>query len=688
MNQNNLKNIVRIKELLTQETMIDFSIFTNKEALSQISSWLEVFLKEARKDFAALLLMSPHDACYENTAFAYLTSGRPLGILYAFIETLNSVDAQDITRQIVEKFEPKIIAFTNEVMLNKKFYSLLTIALKKTRQASERRSIECLMTAMKHAGVLLDDTKRVRVARINKRLSTLGQKFENNSIDSRKTFSAYIVDESVLGYMPTADKSEAREMAKKQGNKKGYVFTLLPPHYAAIMKYCTDREIRKRFYNANTMVATQAPFDNRKLILEILTLRNAKARLLGHPHFARYALELRMAPSEKKVFELLDKIFKKARPAAQKECVLLEKYAKNHCEVRLSQESSFEEWDVSFYADRYRRTYFEFDEAKIREYFELSRIIDGLFLVCNKLYGLTFKKIHQGAYAKNVEVFEVYRNGECIAYYIADFFARPSKRGGAWCNVLREGYAYTKASRLIPIVINVMNFPKPTLATPSLLTHRDVETFFHEFGHAVHAMLSSKQLPNLNGFHVEWDFVEFPSQIFENWTWEKDVLKIIARHYKTNKSLPKKDADTLWKLKTWLGGYHVVRQNEFAYLDMVLHTRSVPRTVAALDILCARTVSQRTALPKQKDYRMYASFGHIFAGGYSAGYYSYLWAEILEADCYEKLRKEGILKRSTGTLFARKILEPGTSYHGEALFKSLMKRAPTIQPLLRKYSIV
>ncbi len=684
MKQNTTK--ISLQERLQNSGMIDFSQFTSPAALQESHILLKEYLSTAKERFKKLLKTPVPQASYESVVLPHLTSDSELGILFSFIDTLNSVNASDETRAIIEKFEPQMVAFGNEVSLSAPLYALLGAALKKTKRADEKRSIQLLMRDMKHAGVTLDDKKRKRVAAINKELSALGQKFENNVIDSRKLFSYVIENEAVLGYMPKADVNEAREMAQAKGKNGAFLFTLLPPQYAALMKYCTDRSIRQKFYEENNKIATSGKFDNRKLILKILSLRNEKAKLLGFKNFAQYALEIRMAPSEKKVLSVMDSVYKKALPAAKKEVALLDRFAHEECEVALARKEKFSEWDVPFYSDRYRRSYLKFDDAKLREYFELNVVIAGLFDVCKKLYGITFKEIQTGVYADGVRVYEVYRANKLVSYYVADFYARPSKRGGAWCNMLREGFVHNEKAAL-PIMINVMNFAKPSKEFPSLLMHRDVETLFHEFGHAVHAILSSNQLPNLNGFHVEWDFVEFPSQIFENWTWEKSVLNDFAKHYKTGAVLPQSDINAMWKLKTWLGGYHVVRQNEFGSLDMALHSVATPKSVAALDALCYKIVSKRTVLPKPKGYAMYASFGHIFAGGYSAGYYSYLWAEILEADCYEFLKKKGIVSASTGALFAQHILEPGTREPGIKLFTSLLKRNARVEPLLKKYGI-
>lgn len=679
-----------LRNLLEVPGMVNFDKIPQENVQAELAGALESFLNEAKADFKELLATAKNNANYTTIVLRYLTSGRSLSILYSFVDTLNSVSATEMTRALVEKFEPMVVAFGNEVLLSSDFYKLLTVVYTQKLSTLEKRSIELLMRDMRHAGVLLNEAKRKKISALNNELSSLAQKFENNVIDSRKQFSYHFADDTAFGLMPESDRAEAREQAAKI-KKDGYVFTLLPPQYSAIMKYCTTRAVRELFYNETNQVAAHGKFDNRPLVLKILSLRHQKAALLGHASFADYALEERMAKKPKAVFPLLDGVYKKAKKQAKAEVRNLEKFARNYKEAPLLVGSGMQEWDIAFYSDRYKRVHLAFDDAKLRDYFELTAVVEGLFAVSQRLYGLNFKEIKEGIYADGVRVFEVYKNGELLSYYIADFYARPSKRGGAWCNMLREGFiAGTGSERkhAVPIMINVMNFPKPTKEHPALLMHRDVETLFHEFGHAVHAMLSSTQLPNLNGFHVEWDFVEFPSQIFENWTWETSVLNLFARHYKTKKLLPKKDLASLWKLKTFFGGYHVVRQNEFGYLDMKLHSQKAPASVKALDALCEKLVSSRAVLPKPKNYHMYASFGHIFAGGYSAGYYSYLWAEILEADCYELLRKKGVLKKSTGALFAKHILAPGTREPGDKLFKGLMKRKAKIQPLLKKYGIL
>jgi len=381
-----------------------------------------------------------------------------------------------------------------------------------------------------------------------------------------------------------------------------------------------------------------------------------------------------MAESPKKVRKILSGFARNAREKAREEWVLLKDFSK------LKQ---FEMWDIPYYSEKLRHVCFHIDQKKLREYFPLEEVLRGLFETGKKLFGLTFRRIGAPQYAEDVLTYEVYEGEKLIAYFVFDLFARPEKRGGAWCNDLRS-----KRKGAVPIVVNVGNFAKGTASHPTLLTHTDVITMFHEFGHGLHVLLSKNQYPNTDGFHTEWDFVELPSQLLENWAWHQEGLKLFAKHYKTKKPLPQDLIFQLGESRVFLKGLFLLRQIEFGFLDFFLHTEPVSRSVPILDERILKIVNKYSVKRKFSSYKMYASFGHIFSGGYAAGYYSYLWAEILEADIFSRFAEKGVFDEKLGKKFKKEILEPGAKKNGAELFRSFMGRGPDSNSLLKKMGLI
>lgn len=657
--------------------LLDYAFLSNVQRLPGHKRELERMVREAMAQVKKVVSQSKQSVSFDSVINQILNVDQYLMNLYMFVDHLNSVNSSPVTRDIVNALQPKLVTLGNAVLMNRQLYELCEMLEKqKGLTADQRRSLELFMRDMRLEGVHTAASVRKKLAAINNQLVKISEKFSNNVLDSRKEFYYCFADDKLFPEMPETDRQPAKDEAKRRG-KDGYMFTLSPSSYGAVMKYCTDRTVRALFYKKANQVSSEGKLDNRKNILLLLKLRAQKAKLLGFKNFADYTLQTRSAPSVPAIMRQLRAVNAIAQRGAKKEIGTLKNFSK------LKQ---FAEWDISFYAEQYRRKEFQINEALVREYFPLDAVFNGLQFVVERLFGITLQRSTQKLYQSDVQGYEVYQNGQLLGYYIADFFAHEQKRGGAWCNDLRRG-RLTAEGRVLPIMVNVMNFPKPTKSTPSLLSIRDVETLFHEFGHALHMFLSATSYVNINGFCTELDFVEFPSQIFENWVWEPRVLQHFARHYRTGAPIPIDLINRLKKVKTFMGGYFVTRQNEFAMMDMTLHTAPVPTSVAALERIVKKAIASMSVLPKSPDNKMFASFNHIFAGGYSAGYYGYLWAEILEADAFEYIAKKGVLSRSAGREYSTKILSPGSRKPGLELFKNFMGREPDITPLLRKYGL-
>lgn len=668
----------KILKELSNKGFIDYKLLADGKSFSLYPKMLDNLLKESEAEFKKILKVQKREVNFTNVVEKYLEHDRKLGILYGFLDSLDNTNSSDTTRKLIEKFQPKMVEYGHKTGLNKDLFKLFLQIQKQRLTPDQKRSIELLIRNMKIAGISLPDAQRKILKKIDKDLSQLSMKFVNNSIDSRKEFYYEFKDLKGLEEMPKVDVDAAALEAKNRKSKAKYVFTLSPPSFAAILKYCSLREVRGLFYQKNLTVASSGKFDNRPLVIKILALRQKKAKMLGFKNYADFILQERMAESTKQIEKLLTKISGKAKKGATKEVTELAKFA---------QLKKLEEWDIAYYSEKYKQQKFKIESKELKKYFPLNKVLEGMFDIMGRLFGIEMKRIQLASYDPDVQAFEIHKKGKLLAYYLADFTARPSKKGGAWCNQLRAGYLSGNHYE-VPIIINVMNFPAATKTEPALLSHRDVETIFHEFGHGIHAMFSSKTYANLNGFGTEWDFVEFPSQILENWCWEMESLQLFAEHYETKKVLPLEMIQKLKRTQTFMSSYAVLRQLEFGMLDLYLHTHPAPKTVSQLDKVCTKIVNTYTVLKKYKGYSMYTSFDHIFAGGYAAGYYSYIWAEILEADVYLKMKRDGILKASTGAYYLEKVLAPGAKKPGMQIFRDYMRRNPDVSAFIKKHKLV
>lgn len=666
-------------QLISNPELIDYASLKKEEALRQFPELLDQLLDEAKKSFEELLEMPDEEISYTTFMEPFLVSDEDLSNLFKAVDSFNSTHSSIATRKIIGDFQPKLVDYQNKVSLNPELYKKLKHLEETNLSEDEKRSVQLVIRDLEVAGVHLPEEKREELKKINKELSDLSEAFSNNVIDSKAEFFYEIETDESLKEMPEEDLEMAREEAKKRNSNAEFVFTLSPPSHLAIMRYCANESIREIFHKRSNTVATKDNHNNRPLALRILKLREQKAKLMGFENFAQYILQERMAPNPQKVMETLEQVRQVAGKEALKNVEELKEY---------SGKADFKEWDISFYAEKLKKEKFHVDDKLLKPYFVFENVMSGLFGMVKTLFEVEMKPVNIKPYAEGAKAYEVYHQGELISYYFLDPFARPEKRPGAWANDIRSGYKRADGTKKLPIVINVCNFPKPTNGKPSLLTHRDVETIFHEFGHAIHVMLSSSQnLPNLSGFHTEWDFVEAPSQILENWTWEYEVLSLFAKHYQTNELISKELVDKLRASQNFMSGLFLIRQNEFGSLDYMMHTKPTPETVEALDEVCHTFYKEHALIPKFEGYSMYTAFTHIFAGGYCAGYYSYVWAEIMEADMYEKAKQLGILSPEFGKKYVEEILAPGAKKTAMELFVNFMGAEPYINALFKKHGI-
>lgn len=665
-----------LRKVLTTTGIIDYSFLGSNEALAVFPVVLDELLLEAKRTFENILDIPESKLDFKNTVEAYVNQDKELHLLFAFLNNFNATDSSDTTRKIINDFQPKITEYINTVSMHPTYYQRIKAVYAKEKNADteQQKCMELIIRDMEFAGVHLQGKKKARLEEINQQLALLSEKFTNNVLDDKKRFFYHFANDESLKEMPQEDMDSASEEAKRR-KLKGFVFTLSPPSIQAILKFCPDANIRKKFWLKNSTVASKGKFDNRPVILDILRLKEEKAKLLGKKNFADYVLQQRMAKNKAEVLDTLDYFATKSLPKATQELSELKKF---------SEKKDLKLWDIAYYSEKLLKEKYQVDEKVTRPYFALEATLKGLFQIVEKLFGITLKEIKLDSYAPDVRTFEVFLGKDKIAYFIFDAFARPQKQGGAWCNELRSRWR-TEGILELPIVINVMNCSK---STQPLLTHRDVETLFHEFGHALHLILGHNSYTNLSGFHTEWDFVELPSQLLENWTWEAKSLGLFAKHNKTGKPMPNALLASLKKSRIFMKGLFMLRQNEFGFLDFLLHSESVPKNKQELEEKCLRIANMYSIMKKPKTYKMFASFSHIFSGGYAAGYYSYLWAEILEADVFERFRNEGILNPKLGAEYRDKIIAPGATKSGYELFTSFVGRKPRPDALLKKMGII
>jgi peptidyl-dipeptidase Dcp len=532
-------------------------------------------------------------------------------------------------------------------------------------------------------GALLNEAEQQTLREIDKNLSRLQLEFGEHVLADTQIFSLHITDELALDGLPDSVKTAAEDLAKSK-EKEGWLFTLDYPSYVPFMKFSTQRSLREKMYKAFTSKGFQKNENNNEaIVLNIVRLRHQRAQLLGYENHAKYVLEERMAKSPATVFDFSQNILDKALPAAKAEMETLKTYGKEQLGL-----DRLEKWDGSFVGEKLRQATFNFEEEVLKPYLPLQACVKGMFEIAHKLYGLNFNEVNDiPVYHKEVSTYKVYdQKGAFVSYFYTDFHPRPGKRGGAWMTSFRSQYK-KDGHDYRPQIAIVCNFSLPTSKTPALLTFQELTTLFHEFGHALHGMLANTTYPSLSGTSVSWDFVELPSQIMENWCYEKEALSLFAKHYKDQSLIPMELVQKIKDQATFLEGMATLRQLSFGLLDMAWHSSS-PDEIKDVVAFENEAFKGTDLYPSVAESCMSTAFSHIFQGGYAAGYYSYKWAEVLDADAFEKFKEAGIFNSKVAADFKEFILSKGGSEDPMVLYKKFRGSEPKPEALLKRAGLL
>jgi oligopeptidase A len=628
-------------------------------------------------------------ATYESTFGALDEATEELEHAMAIIGHLEAVATTPALRDAHNAVQPDVSAFYAQIALDPELYKVLKAfaespALAKCSQA-ERRFVKLTLDDFKRHGAALAPEQKTRLEQISVELSKLTTQYSQNVLDATNAFELVFADESRLAGLPQSAREAARESAKGKG-VEGYRFTLQQPSYVAVMTYADDRSLRQQLYLAYNTRATTAPYDNRPLIADILRLRKEKATLLGFRNFADLNLEDRMAKNGATALAFIEDMRSRTLPHFERENRELLEF----CASLGDAPSALEPWDVAYYSEELRNARFDFDEEQLRPYFAVDRVLDGLFLLVERIYGLRVeRKLDAPRYHEEVRFYVVSdESGKQIGAFYADLYPRDEKRGGAWMADFITGMPGKRHVHHLGVMC--ANANPPVGNKPALLTHQDVETLFHEFGHLLHHLLGEPGVRSLAGTRVAWDFVELPSMIMENFGWERSILDLFARHYETNAPIPEELLAKLQRTRTFRAANAQMRQLGFAAMDLAMHI-DYDAERDGDPVAYARDVLQRySGVTLPRDYAMVAGFGHLFASpvGYAAGYYSYKWAEVLEADAFSRFAEAGVLSREVGIEFRQLILARGNEADPMELYKSFMGREPTPDALLARAGLL
>ena len=596
---------------------------------------------------------------------------------------LLSAETNDDMDALAQKMQPILTQHANDVRLNPRLFERIRYVHLHHRKLTpeEKMLLDNCYEGFVRSGALLDEAGKEYLRRLTEEASMLSLQFSQNLLKEQKAFTLDITDEAQLDGLPETAREAAALTAKEQG-KQGWVFTLDFPSYSPFMTYSTQRELRKQLYMARNTVCTHDNSENNLDICKrLINLRREMAQLLGYKTYADYVLKRRMATNTRNVYHLLNDLIDAYKPTAQKERDELRKLA--HKDV-----DKMKPWDAGFYSHKLQMKKYNIDAEMLRPYFELKNVIKGVFGLANKLYGITFKENKDiPVYHPDVKAYEVFdKDGSFLAVFYADFHPRKGKQGGAWMTEYQGQFIDKKGENVRPHVSVVMNLTKPTEEKPALLTLSEVETFLHEFGHSLHGMFANTRFESLSGTNVWWDFVELPSQFMENYSIEKEFLRTFAFHYKTGEPLPDELINRIVKSRNFMAATACLRQVSFGLLDMAYYTK---KDEFKDDIIPFEKKAWKKAILGEQlpDTCMTVQFSHIMAGGYAAGYYSYKWAEVLDADAFSVFKKHGIFDQKTAQRFRDEILSKGGTQHPMTLYKNFKGSEPTIDALLKRNGI-
>ena len=659
----------------------------------RLEDYEEALMEGIRRDDEEIQLITgnPDEPTFDNTLiFKDETKGEHyydlLDRASQVMACMMSCETNDEMEALAQKMSPILTKHANDVSMNPELFRRIKYVYEKHRELTpeETRLLENAYKGFVRSGALLNEEDKEKLRKLTEEVGLLTLQFSQNLLKERKAFEMHITDEEQLDGLPDTARDAAR-MEAKQREKDGYVFTLDFPSYSAFLTYSTKRELRKKMYMAyNTLCTKDNSENNIDICKRLINLRREIAQLLGYKTYADYVLEERMATNATNVYDLLDRLVDAYKPTAEKEQEELKTIA------RKMEGDDFEmmPWDMSFYSHKLKMECYNLDAEMLRPYFQLDKVIDGVFGLATTLYGITFKENAEiPVYHPDVKAYEVFdKNGEYLAVFYADFFPRKGKQGGAWMTEFQGQWIDRKGNNIRPHVSVVMNFTKPTEEKPALLTLGEVETFLHEFGHSLHGMFANTRFASMSGTNVWWDFVELPSQFMENYSIEKEFLNTFAFHYKTGEPMPDELIERIVNSRNFMVATACLRQVSFGLLDMAYYTKE---TAFEDDIIpFEKKAWEKAILGKQlEDTCMTVQFSHIMAGGYAAGYYSYKWAEVLDADAFAVFKREGIFNSDTAQRFRDCILSKGGTDHPMTLYKNFKGAEPTIDALLERNGI-
>jgi len=638
-----------------------FSRFTATDYLPAIEKAIAESLAQINS-----ITQNPDPATFKNTIEALAYTGLALDRLTAMFFNLNSAETNDALQAEAQRISPLLTDYSNDIRLNEALFKRIKTVYDQRETlsltAEQQTLLEKTYKSFTRNGANLSLNDKGRLREIDKQLATLKLKFSKNVLAETQHYQWVITDKNTLSGLPDFVLEMLAQEAKKR-NVQGWVITLDLPVYTAVMKYADNRDLRQKlFTDYHSRCAGESAYNNETNVLHIAQLRQARASLLGYPNYATFALEERMAETPEKVIAFLNEQLAKDKPQAIKELEELKTF---------SGLTDFQQWDFAYYAEKLKQERYQIDDSLLKPYLALDKAVEGMFAVAHKLYGLHFTLTDEvEKYHPEVQTYKVTdENGNYLALFYTDFFPRAGKRNGAWMTSYKEQYRDEQGNDSRPHISIVCNFTRPTDTAPSLLTFNELTTLFHEFGHALHGMLSKVTYPSLSGTNVARDFVELPSQLMENWCYEEETLRLFATHYQTGEPLPIEWVKKVKAVEDFMKGILNVRQLNFGFLDMEWHT--YPHLERLEDVRTfEQTVTKATQLYPPIDVMSISpAFSHIFSGGYAAGYYSYKWSEALEEDALEIFKEAGFFNKAVATRFRKEILERGSSEKESILYK-------------------
>ena len=668
--------------LLQDFNTAPFSKISNSDYKPAIKKAIEIAKVEIDE-----IIKNSEKPTFENTTVALDFTGEKLNRITSIFFNLNSAETNDEIQKIAQEVSPLLSEFGNDITLNEALFKRVksVFDVKGTLELTPEQSmlLEKQYKSFARNGANLKEGDKTKLREIDAQLSKLSLKFGENVLAETNAFEMHLTNENDVAGLPESVKEASKEIAKSK-DKEGYIFTLDHPSYVPFLTYADNRELRKQLAIAAGKKAFQDnEFNNEKVVLKIVNLRHQRANLLSYKTHAHFVLEERMAETPEKVISFSNNLLEKAKPAALKEFKDLENYAK-----KLDGIDQLQKWDGAYYSEKLKKELFDLDQELLKPYFKLENVIDGVFTIANRLYDLNFEEIATiDKYHQDVKTYNVTdTNGKFVAVFYADFHPRKGKRNGAWMTSYKSQQIKNDINER-PHISIVCNFTKPTETKPSLLTFNEVTTLFHEFGHALHGMLADTTYNSLSGTSVSWDFVELPSQILENWCFEKEALELFAKHYETGETIPMKYVGKIKESASFHEGMQTLRQLSFGLLDMQWHGQN-PTEITSVKEFENNAFSDTKLYPDVAENCMSTAFSHIFQGGYSAGYYSYKWAEVLDADAFEYFLEEGIFNKEVATKFKENVLSRGGTEKPMELYKRFRGKEPKPDALLKRAGLI